>query len=118
MLGAAARGMAVLVDGFNSTSACAAALAVAPAFAGYAILTHVSAEPGYAGAIRRMTERAAPHAGTPDWGAPLLALGLRLGEGTGAALAWPLVKSAAAICNDMATMASAGVNAREEDRIA
>ncbi|MBD5416884.1 MAG: nicotinate-nucleotide--dimethylbenzimidazole phosphoribosyltransferase [Desulfovibrio sp.] len=118
MLGAAAQGMAVLVDGFISTSACAAALAMAPDFAGYAILTHVSAEPGYAGAIRRMTERAAPHAGTPDWGEPLLALGLRLGEGTGAALAWPLVKSAAAICNDMATMASAGVSAREEDRLA
>ena len=116
MLGAAAQGMAVLVDGFISTSACAAALAVAPELAGYAILTHVSAEPGYAAAIRRMTERAAPHAGGADWGEPLLELGLRLGEGTGAALAWPLVKSAAAICNEMATMASAGVSAKEEDR--
>ena len=117
MLGAAAHGMPVLVDGFISTSACAAALAIAPPMAGYAILTHVSAEPGYAGAIRRMTERAAAAAGLADWGEPLLALGLRLGEGTGAALAWPLVKSAAAICNEMATMASAGVSATEEDRL-
>lgn len=118
MLGAAAEGMAVLVDGFISTSACAAALAVAPAFVGYAILTHVSAEPGYAAAIRRMTERGAPHAGGADWGQPLLTLGLRLGEGTGAALAWPLVRSAAAVCNEMATMTSAGVSAKEEDRLA
>ena len=71
-----------------------------------------------AGAIRRMTEAAAIHAGLPGWGEPLLALGLRLGEGTGAALAWPLVKSAAAICNEMATMSSAGVSAKEEDRLA
>ncbi|MDE7241488.1 nicotinate-nucleotide--dimethylbenzimidazole phosphoribosyltransferase, partial [Desulfovibrio sp.] len=118
MLGAAAEGMPVLVDGFISTSACAAALAIAPQLAGYAILTHVSAEPGYAAAIRRMTDAAAPHAARADWGEPLLALGLRLGEGTGAALAWPLVKSAAAVCNEMATLASAGVSAREEDRIA
>lgn len=118
MLGAAAEGMPVLVDGFISSSACAAALAIAPDFAGYAILTHVSAEPGYAAALRRMTERAAPHAGRADWGRPLLELGLRLGEGTGAALAWPLVRSAAAICNEMATLASAGVSAREEDRLA
>lgn len=118
MLGAAAEGMPVLVDGFISTSACAVALAIAPELAGYAILSHVSAEPGYARAIRRMTERAAAHAGVADWGEPLLDLGLHLGEGTGAALAWPLVKSAAAICNDMATMTSAGVSAREEDRIA
>lgn len=117
MLGAAAGGMPVLVDGFISTSACAAALAIAPELAGYAVLTHVSAEPGYAGAIRRMTD-AAPHAACADWGEPLLSLGLRLGEGTGAALAWPLVKSAAAICNEMATLASAGVSAREEDRLA
>lgn len=117
MLGAAARGMPVLVDGFISTSACAAALAIAPELAGYAVLTHVSAEPGYARAVKRMAERAAPHAGDPDWGAPLLELGLRLGEGTGAALAWPLVRSAAAICNEMATMDAAGVSATEEDRI-
>ena len=118
MLGAAAEGMPVLVDGFISTSACAAALAIAPELAGYAILTHVSAEPGYAAAIRRMTERAAPRAACADWGQPLLELGLRLGEGTGAALAWPLVRSAAAVCNEMATLASAGVSAREEDRLA
>lgn len=118
MLGAAAEGMPVLVDGFISTSACAAALAIAPELAGYAILTHVSAEPGYAAAIRRMTDAAAPHAACADWGEPLLSLGLRLGEGTGAALAWPLVKSAAAVCNEMATLASAGVSARQEDRIA
>lgn len=118
MLGAAAKGMIVLADGFISTSALAVALAIAPETAGYAVLTHVSAEPGYASAVERMAAFAAAKAGFKDWASPLLQLGLRLGEGTGAALAWPLVRSAAAIGNDMATLASAGVSATEADRIA
>ena len=49
--------------------------------------------------------------------APLLQLGLRLGEGTGAVLAWQLLRAAAAIFNDMATLETAGVSARPGDRM-
>ena len=118
MLGAAANGMVILVDGFISTSALAAALAIEPDAAGYAVLTHVSAEPGYAAAVESLAASASANAGLDDWACPLLQLGLRLGEGTGAALAWPLVRSAAAIGNEMATLAAAGVSATEADRIA
>lgn len=48
-----------------------------------------------------------PH---PEWGRPLLSLGMRLGEGTGAATAYPLLKSAAAIYTQMATFAEASVS--------
>lgn len=112
VLGAAARGLPVLVDGFISSAACVAALAIAPDAAGYAIFSHSSAEPGYALALRRLARRLGPL-----WREPLLDLGLRLGEGTGAALAWPLLAAAAAVWNEMATMDEAGVSATEKDRI-
>ncbi len=98
VLGCAALRLPVLVDGFISTAAFAAACALHPAAAGYGILSHMSAEPGYAAAVKAL-------GGFP----PLLLLGLRLGEGTGAALAVPLLRSAAAVYNDMATFAQAGV---------
>jgi nicotinate-nucleotide--dimethylbenzimidazole phosphoribosyltransferase len=69
-----------------------------PATAGYTVLSHASAEPGHRFAVEQMGKK------------PLLDLGLRLGEGTGAALAMFLVRSAAAIYNDMASFASAGVS--------
>ena len=74
-----------------------AARAIAPAVADYAILSHASAEPGYAAITAALQYK------------PLLDLGLRLGEGTGAALAWPLVKAAAGFLNEMASFESAGV---------
>lgn len=98
MLGAARRRLPVLVDGFISTAAFAAARALCPAVQGYCFLSHASAEPGYAAAL-----------GALDAERPLLDLGLRLGEGTGAALALHLLRSAAAVFNDMATFAQAGV---------
>lgn len=98
MLGGARHGMAVLVDGFISTSAFVAARSLCPALDDYCFLTHASAEPGYAPVVAALGK-------TP----PLLHLGLRLGEGTGAALALPLLRAAAAIYNDMATFAQAGV---------
>ncbi|MDO5484190.1 MAG: nicotinate-nucleotide--dimethylbenzimidazole phosphoribosyltransferase [Desulfovibrionaceae bacterium] len=105
MLGAGVERLPVLVDGFICGAAYAAALALAPQLADYAVLAHASAEPGHAAAMRRLGQE------------PLLDLGLRLGEGTGAALAWQLLRGAAAFFNDMATFSTAGVSADVSDRV-
>lgn len=99
ILGGAACGMAVLVDGFISTAACVAALRLAPAAGDYCFFSHASAEPGHQAVMRALKAR------------PLLDLGMRLGEGTGAAIALMLLRSAAAILNEMATFSQAGVSA-------
>lgn len=98
ILGAAERRMLVLIDGFIVTSALLAATAIAPAIGDYCVFCHRSAEPGHRAQLRALH------------GEPLLDLGLCLGEGTGAALAWPLVRAAAAFVNEMASFASAGVS--------
>lgn len=98
IIGGARNRQLVCVDGFISTAACLAAWKLAPHTSDYTILAHASAEPGHALAVERMSKR------------PLLDLGLRLGEGTGAALCMFLLKSAAAVYNDMASFASAGVS--------
>jgi len=95
---AAASGRAVvLVDGFIATVAAAAALSARPEARAYCIFAHRGAEPG--------------HGAMLDWlGAdPLLDLGLRLGEGTGALLALPVLRAACAILSDMASFESAGL---------
>jgi nicotinate-nucleotide--dimethylbenzimidazole phosphoribosyltransferase len=97
MLGAAERGMTLLIDGFIVTSALLAASRIAPAIREYCIFCHRSAEPGH---LAQLAELQAD---------PLIDLGLRLGEGTGAALAWPLVSASVAFLNEMASFASAGV---------
>jgi nicotinate-nucleotide--dimethylbenzimidazole phosphoribosyltransferase len=101
ILGGAKNRQLVCVDGFISTAACLAAWRLAPAVADYTVLAHASAEPGHRLAVERMGKR------------PLLDLGLRLGEGTGAALAMFLLRSAAAVFNEMASFASAGVSTAE-----
>ena len=98
MLGAAERGMTLLIDGFIVTSALLAASRIAPAIREYCIFCHRSAEPGHRAQLAALAAE------------PLLDLGLRLGEGTGAALAWPLVRGAAAFLNEMASFAAAGVD--------
>lgn len=98
MLAAAQKRMLVLVDGFICGAAALVAARIAPAFPDYAVFCHASAEPGH------RVQLAALDA------APLLELDLRLGEGTGAALAWPLVKCALAMLNEMASFESAGVS--------
>ncbi|WP_029459731.1 nicotinate-nucleotide--dimethylbenzimidazole phosphoribosyltransferase [Solidesulfovibrio alcoholivorans] len=98
VLGAAAQKLPIAVDGFISTAGYVAARAIAPAVAGYAFISHASAEPGYAPIMYALGQK------------PLLDLGLRLGEGTGAALALFLMRAGANIYNDMATFASAGVD--------
>lgn len=98
VLGAAANKLPIAVDGFISTAAYTAARAIAPAVADYAFLSHASAEPGYQAIMAAMGQK------------PLLDLGLRLGEGTGAALALFLLRASANIYNNMATFAAAGVS--------
>jgi nicotinate-nucleotide--dimethylbenzimidazole phosphoribosyltransferase len=97
-LAAAEARMTILVDGFIVTSALLVAHALDPAVLDYCVFAHASDETGH----RRMLEHF--HA------APLLQLGLRLGEGTGAALALPLLRAAVAFINEMASFESAGVS--------
>ncbi|MDR3320213.1 MAG: nicotinate-nucleotide--dimethylbenzimidazole phosphoribosyltransferase [Desulfovibrio sp.] len=99
ILGAATRRLPVLIDGFICSAAYAAALKICPAAAGYSFLSHTSAEPGHGPVLQKLD---------PDQ-IPLLSLGMHLGEGTGVAAAYPLVRCAAAMFNDMATFSSAGV---------
>lgn len=100
MLGAAAAGKLVLVDGFIATSAALVAERIEPEARRAMIFSHVSAEGGHRALLERMAAR------------PLLSLDMRLGEGTGALLAWPVVKAAAAVLRDMASFESAGVSGR------
>lgn len=100
MLAAAGRRMIVLVDGFISGAAALVAARIAPAFLDYAVFSHLSKEPGHRLQLAALGVE------------PLLDLDLRLGEGTGAALAWPLVKAAAAMLCEMASFASAKVSAK------
>lgn len=98
MIGAAEAGKLVLVDGYIAGAAALVAVGLAPGIRGALVFAHVSAEPG--------------HPALLDWlGAKaLLALDMRLGEGTGALLAWPLARAAAAMLREMASFESAGVS--------
>ncbi|MEM1434643.1 MAG: nicotinate-nucleotide--dimethylbenzimidazole phosphoribosyltransferase [Pseudomonadota bacterium] len=98
MIGAASAGKAVLVDGFIATAAAAAACQLEPAVRPNLIFAHRSAEAGHRLALEFLGAQ------------PLLDLEMRLGEGTGALLAWPLVRAAAAMLSDMASFDSAGVS--------
>ncbi|MFE9691279.1 nicotinate-nucleotide--dimethylbenzimidazole phosphoribosyltransferase [Micromonospora sp. NPDC005806] len=97
ILGAAARRVPVLLDGVIAVSAALAAAAFAPDAVGAMVAGHRSAEPGATTALR--------HLGLD----PLVDLGLRLGEGTGALLALPVVTGAVRVLHEVATFDSAGV---------
>jgi nicotinate-nucleotide--dimethylbenzimidazole phosphoribosyltransferase len=97
-LGAASRRLPVLTDGFIATAAAAIAVCLAPSASGYLFASHRSAEPGHAYFLAILNQQ------------PLLDLGMRLGEGTGAALAMKLMQAAVAAFTGMATFASAGVS--------
>lgn len=101
MLEAARLKMLILVDGFICTAALLPAFASQPAILDYCIFSHLSNESGH----RKMLN----HLGA----SPLLQLDLRLGEGTGAALAFPLVQAAANFLNEMASFSSAGVSQKQ-----
>lgn len=97
MLGGAARRVPVVVDGFISTAAALIAVALEPRVRDYLCFSHVSAERGHRVACDALDAR------------PLFDLGMRLGEGTGAALAIDLLRAAVRLQAEMATFASAGV---------
>lgn len=97
VLGAAALRVPVLLDGVNAGAAALVASVLAPSAVDYCVAGHRSAEPGHALAMA--------HLGLD----PLLDLGMRLGEGTGALLAMPVVQGAARALADVATFDSAGV---------
>lgn len=98
MLAAAEARMTIVVDGFIVTSALLVAHALAPAVLDFCVFAHRSQEQGHRLQLEFLRAR------------PLLDMDLRLGEGTGAALAIPLLRSAAAILNEMASFESAGVS--------
>ncbi|MFM0321534.1 nicotinate-nucleotide--dimethylbenzimidazole phosphoribosyltransferase [Caballeronia glebae] len=97
-LAAACEGMTILVDGFIATSALLVASKIAPDVLGYCVFAHASDEAGH----RRMLAHFDA--------AALLQLDLRLGEGTGAALALPILRAAVAFVGEMASFESAGVS--------
>lgn len=101
ILGAAARRIPVVIDGFISGAAALVAAELAPASKNYMIAAHQSVEIGHQAILKRLGLR------------PLLNLDLRLGEGTGAALAFHLIEGAVRIQNEMATFAQAGVSDKE-----
>ncbi len=98
MLGAAQHGALLLIDGFIAGTALLVAARLQPAILDYCIFSHRSGEVGHARLLAEL------HA------EPLLNLGLRLGEGTGAALAYPIVQAAVSFLNEMASFESAGVS--------
>jgi nicotinate-nucleotide--dimethylbenzimidazole phosphoribosyltransferase len=100
MLAAAQAQVMILVDGFITGSAALVACALAPAARERMVFAHCSAEAGHRALLQHLQAE------------PLLDLGLRLGEGTGAVLAWPLLKSAVAMLNEMASFDSAQVSER------
>jgi nicotinate-nucleotide--dimethylbenzimidazole phosphoribosyltransferase len=103
ILGGAALRVPVLLDGVNACAAALAAVVLAPDAVGAMFAGHRSTEPGATVALH--------HLGL----VPLLDLGLRLGEGTGALLALPIVAAAARALNEVATLESAGVSAAGDD---
>mgnify|MGYP001598648208 FL=1 len=101
-LAAAEARMVVLVDGFIAGSALLVASRLHPAVLEYCVFAHLSAEAGH----RRMIDLLGAE--------PVLALGMRLGEGTGAAVCYPIVQSAVTFLNEMASFSDAGVSEKDD----
>ncbi|HVA82278.1 MAG TPA: nicotinate-nucleotide--dimethylbenzimidazole phosphoribosyltransferase [Candidatus Binataceae bacterium] len=100
-LGGAALRVPVVVDGFIATAAAAAAQSIHPGLFDYLFFAHRSAEGGHSRALEALRVR------------PMLDLGMRLGEGTGAAIAMNTLEAALEMFHTMATFASAGVSGKE-----
>ncbi|MBK8806742.1 MAG: nicotinate-nucleotide--dimethylbenzimidazole phosphoribosyltransferase [Bacteroidales bacterium] len=93
--------MLILIDGFIATAALLAAEAFNPNIKNNCVFCHMSNEQGHQKMLKHFDAK------------PILQLGLRLGEGTGAALAMPIIKSACAFLNEMASFADAGVSNKD-----
>lgn len=102
-LQAAAERRVIVVDGFITCAAVLVAARVAPAVLERCVFAHRSGERGHSLMLAQLNAK------------PLIDLGLRLGEGSGAALAWPLLPSACAILREMASFESAGVSQRNDN---
>ncbi len=98
LIGAASERRILLIDGFIASVALLVAERLAPGVAQYAVFAHHSVEPGHAHLLRLLAAK------------PLLDMGMRLGEGSGAALAYPLLQSACAIIAEMASFSDAGIS--------
>ena len=98
MLQAADERRVIVLDGFIASAAVLVAAALRPHVLQRCVAAHSSAEPGHALLLAHLKLD------------PLLRLDLRLGEGSGAALAWPLLESACRVLRDMASFDSAGVS--------
>lgn len=101
-LGAASEKMVIVVDGFIATSALLIAAQLEPTVLDYCIFAHCSNEQGHSKMLQYLKAK------------PLLNIGLRLGEGTGAALAIPLIESAVAFLNQMSSFEQASVSTASE----
>lgn len=101
VLGAASKSIPVVVDGFISTAGAVAAAALCPAARDYMFFSHLSNEKGHRTIIQALKVR------------PVLDLDLRLGEGTGGALAMTLIEASLKIYNEMATFSGAGVSQKD-----
>ncbi len=101
-IAAAQQGIAVLVDGFICSVAALAATRINPTIKPWLFFAHASAEPGHTVIMKALDAK------------PLLDLGMRLGEGSGAAVAVPLLRAAVTLHNEMATFAEAEVSKAKE----
>ena len=101
MIAAASRRIPIVVDGFISTASAMIAVSLAPGVREYLISSHQSVEIGHQAMLRHLNIK------------PLLDLNLRLGEGTGSALAFHLVEASTRILREMATFEEAGVSDKE-----
>ncbi|MFE3307728.1 nicotinate-nucleotide--dimethylbenzimidazole phosphoribosyltransferase [Embleya sp. NPDC059213] len=102
IIGAAALRVPVVLDGVIAGAAALVAQAIAPESIQACVAGHRSAEPGHAAALAKLSLR------------PLVELEMRLGEGTGAVLALPLVQSAVRVLHDVATFDAAGVSGKTD----
>ena len=102
-LGAAMESTPVVIDGYISVVAALAAAEILPAAADYMFASHVSAEPGYALAVRKLDSY------SPGL-QPFLSLGMRLGEGSGCPIAFEVIRGACDVMRNMATFEEAAIN--------